>query len=505
MLVKFGSNNLQLLTTPNLLNIQDTNKKNTNSTYKIKYLNKPKTPLLDNWQAYLISFTSRVNHIEPYNAPLTEEAKDFIDKFEEVGDSERTKKLNCKYLGEGVYSKAYFVPNLNFVIKENKRKPIIPPKRPDQMGSLSHENSILYGINEHVDHSQKGIAYVETENGGQFLISSFVAGKKMDPKTNPIDEKTMDRLLRTLYRLDKSNILNSDLSGSNILITEDKYANLIDFQWGEKTNPSYSNSYYKNFSFPEFEAPNNMTSYEGASLSGYLNRLDNGREFLEKYLFLKSHYCEKKAKKLQELYSETRSSYLPERIEFENLKAYAYTHPTDNVINAELLKMNIIKNHRNQYTFYDENVVESRNMLVAINHCIKAKYSADKLAQLKSDSEDPFINKYFKYMNKYGVFWQTNCRNWYPETLKWIYRVVAGDEYAIPTIYFPEEITPVTFSKDLRRFCVDNKDDKLTDYSKISLLTKELESKFLQAHQYGSSYESYNQVSSLIDNYFKND
>ena len=380
-----------------------------------------------------VIFKSRVIYENSKNG-LSYSQKDYIDRFEE-GDV-----YDAKFLGEGVTSKAYYSPSQNFVIKQNKPNPYIQQKSRGEMGSLAHENYILSAIGDNVKTSQKAVGYVETAKGGQFLLSTFVSGSPANRWTNPFKEKHIDRLLRNLYRLDKSHIIHCDLSRPNLLLDSNNDVNIIDYQWGEIFNPNYLTSNYMldNSVFPIFELPNNATMFETAALPGYLKSLDSyeAEEFLTKYLKNKAVYTEKKYEKLKRFFSE--HPWVDDTFsEFENAKTKAYTYQDANIRTAELLKMNMLNSHRRQYSCYDLNKIEPRNILKAIPLMFKVKQYADKLADIEAlyDSDQT----YFNFMNEYGKFWQKNISNWYPRTIEWLFEIITGVTSTSGKILFPDK------------------------------------------------------------------
>ena len=163
---------------------------------------------------------------------------------------------------------------------------------------------MLLNISPKVKTTQRGIAYVETLKGGQFLISTLVKGKPANVYSNPFGEKHIDRLLRNLYRLDKSMIIHSDLSHPNLLLDNDDNVNIIDYQWANFYNLSnpYSNYGLENSSFPYFETPNNASMFEAAALAGYARKLPSKdvENFLKKYYENKAPYVEKNISRLKQ-------------------------------------------------------------------------------------------------------------------------------------------------------------------------------------------------------------
>ncbi|MCQ2754007.1 MAG: hypothetical protein MJ231_03050 [bacterium] len=380
-----------------------------------------------------LSFKSKVVY-EKSQTPLTSYEKDYIDRFEE-GYAQ-----DSYLIGEGVTAKAYYSPNNNFVIKQHKYNQYVPEKRREEMGSLAYENEMLLKIDPNVKTTQRGRAYVETEDGGKFLISSFVDGKPADRYTNPFTEKHIDRLLRNLYRLDKSKIIHSDLSRPNLLLDQDNNVNIIDYQWADVYNiyEKYSNFALRNSFYPYFESPNNASMFEAAGLAGYVKQMPtSGQEdFLKKYYVNKIDYIEKNIHRLEDI-SKQHCENLTDTITFDKSRVKAYGSIDSSILEAEVLKMNILNLHRRQYSCYDENKVEPRNILRTIPLTIRAKECAELLAnhQGKYSCDET----YHSYMRKYGEFWLKNMRNWYTASLKWIFKLMAKEECDPAKIMFPNK------------------------------------------------------------------
>ena len=391
--------------------------------------------LFNPFQSSNLRFKSRVVY-EKSNTPLTEEERDFIDRFEEGKES------FTKFLGEGVASRAYYSYAHDFVVKQNKENIWLPPKRRGQMGSLAHENNILLSIDDHVRTTQKGIAYVETLKGGEFLLSTFASGKPANIYSNPFTEKHIDRLLRALYRLDKCQIVHCDLSNPNLLLNDNNDVNIIDYQWAERFSYywPFSNFELENSFFAPFEAPNNASLFEGAGLAGYVRKMSasNAEDFLRKYYMNKAHYTQKKVNKLEEISQKKFLGNAKNIIDFERKKTDAYNNINEDVLNVEVLKMNILNLHRRQNSCHDVNSIEPRNILRAIPLCLEAKYCADQLA-----SYSPIYYKnldYINYMNQVGKFWQEKFEKWYPSALEFIFNIISGYAKDPARIYFPDKL-----------------------------------------------------------------
>lgn len=446
------------------------------------------------------TFKSRVVYTEPVNA-FSQSEKDCIDRFEE-GD-----RTGMSYLGEGVTSTAYYSPLYNFVIKQNKVNPYIKEKDRSDNGSLAYEARMLFHIGDDVKTTQRVIGYAETENGGKFLISKFVQGKPNDLTSNPFQPKHIDRLLRNLNRLDRSQIIHSDLSRPNLLLTENFDVNIIDYQWAEKfTYSPYSENHgIDNAYFPDFEAPNNALMFESASLSGYLRRMPKNqvKDFVKSYLQIKSKYTKKKIDDLEKLSVENPYIKQSGMIDFEKAKYQAYLNPTDDVIKTEILKFNILNLNRRQYSCHDENKIQPRNILRTIPLCFEAKDCADELTYFKPQN-DSGNSKYYEYMNKYGKYWQDIMQVWYPKTFDWIYKVVSGYEQDTAKRYFPDKLNDFS-----NLTIVSEQQNNLNDVSSDNIETKskeeekEMREEFLSAARNGFNYYDFINTSNKFNNFFR--
>ena len=390
------------------------------------------------------------------------------------------------------------------MIKQNKYNPYIKEKSGSENGSLEHENEILYLINDDVKTTQRPIGYAETESGGKFLVSKFVTGKPYDKNSNPLTLKHIDRLLRNLNRLDRSQIIHPDLSRPNLLLADNYDVNIIDYQWAEHFKYQYENG-LKNSFFPDFEVPNNALMFESAALSGYLRQMQKDKivDFIRSYLIIKSKYVEKKIKHLEKLKNINTHLYITkDMIDFEKAKYNAYKNPTRDVITSEMLKFNILNLNRRQFSCHDENKVEPRNILRAIPLCFEAKDCARELSNF-TPSYDKNNDEYFKFMNKYGQFWEKNMKDWYPPTLKWIYCLVSGREADNAKRYFPEKLN------DFTNIGIIN-----PKISMISLLAGYIETRsrsqemnlrnlYQSAQKSGFSWDNYYEICNITDDFFK--
>ena len=256
-----------------------------------------------------VSFGAPITYIDTKRPGyLSQAAKEFIEHFDDLTFSRKS----AYKLGSGQTSNAYYIKDFGFVIKQNPKVE---------------------------EYSQKQIAFIQTENDNEYLISSFAYGNEINYNARKLNFKDLDRILRVCYRLDKNGVLQTDMACGNIFLDSNSKPTFLDYQWAIPDFTYNSLASYLNCQpFPDFEIPANDTQFETCALGAYLNEMSknesssNCREFLKNYLMKKSKYCQKKAQILEK---NTRGySYEQERINFENARANVFKNPNDSIINA---------------------------------------------------------------------------------------------------------------------------------------------------------------------------
>lgn len=401
-----------------------------------------------------VSFGAPITYIDTKRPGyLSQAAKEFIEHFDDLTFSRKS----AYKLGSGQTSNAYYIKDFGFVIKQNFEKFArkIGKRAP---GSLFHENLILKKLNPKVEeYSQKQIAFIQTENDNEYLISSFAYGNEINYNARKLNFKDLDRILRVCYRLDKNGILQTDMACGNIFLDSNSKPTFLDYQWAIPDFTYNSLASYLNCQpFPDFEIPANDTQFETCALGAYLNEMSknesslNCREFLKNYLMKKSKYCQKKAQILEK---NTRGyNYEKERIEFEKAKANVFRNPSESVINCELLRINILHQFRKQYSVTELPICgEPKNLIKFFVHAASLKLSAETLKDLDTPdylSQDE--KTYFRYMKRYGQYWSNMINNIFKQTSKSILDHIQGYEYN--NEYFDKDkIVKVDSAGDLKR------------------------------------------------------
>lgn len=162
---------------------------------------------------------------------------------------------------------------------------------------------------------------------------------------------------------------------------------------------------------------------------------------------------------------------------------------------------------RRQYSCYDINKIEPRNILRAIPLMVKAKQFADKLSNIQAQFNCDQL--YFDFMNKYGKFWQNNISDWYPKTIKWLFEVVTGVTKSEGRILFPDKFDDFSglnvaeikndVTKQTKSFW-----QQLFGFDEVAVAEKRLIQLFKNSYNSTSAYyKNYSEVNRLAQNLFK--
>ena len=341
---------------------------------------------------------------------------------------------SAKYLGGGISGNAYYVKRDNFdtyVIKEAKRKKCTDPINGpggliDEYNTLAHSEDYYY---------QKGISLMETKNGNFFLISKFADGESLGQhgkNFKSISRNGLKDLLRKVDEVDWKGIFNPDWNINNILFDNEEHATIIDLQWFKK---SYLASQYFTFcSYKEEET--NFLPLEGGAIASYIHHLydhtkskDQARNFLNMYLQERANYC------------------FDRHGEFEKIREAVYKKPSEDVLDAEILRLSILKNHNHQFLYVDKRCEEPRDMLKMIRYQTRANFAAKMLSEFQPQEPTNQISddkkKYFEEMRDFGKYWHQKTQEWYKGSIKWMEKLVLSNGRCQNNntgyFYFPEK------------------------------------------------------------------
>jgi len=356
----------------------------------------PKNKRQDKLNQLAISFTSKVKTVHQGSLPSSYYNE--VDKFEETHS-------NADYLGAGLFARAYVFKGTPYVIKESLEDDYAK----EANKGFYQEAAMLTRVPDKMKTSQKLIAHVETERGNCYLLSTLVAGGPADCQKRPWTTKSFQGLLRSLYDLDEAGIYHNDVNQANCLLDNVGNVNILDYQFGTTFSPYNTSENSKNFKCTSFQMPSNAQMFEMASLPFYLK--DMGRKYPKKevsevfkaYLNAKSDYCKQRALHLSGMSSE--------KSKYEALQAKFYKRPSDDMVNLQALKLQLMYAHRKTFSIVDPNGQGDKNIMSAIPSYIYTATCAKKFTEsakaLKSKTTgDPDLKEFLDYEIKFGEYWQ---------------------------------------------------------------------------------------------------
>lgn len=225
------------------------------------------------------------------------------------------------------------------------------------------------------DKQQKLIS-VFSCNGTEYLVTTAVEGKYPNARNNPFKPVHLSKMIDYSIELDKAGLHHYDLRPDNLLINGDDIE-IIDFGGSriEKPslsffNPSEKKLKIKNFNRgdnPFLYAPSNLAHFERRGIYNYMMEMPDGeqKQFFTDYLKMRGvKYNTQQAKFLKKsnrnkVINDIKRSLRPENkasietikkyvknmfdkaIRYEEITAKVLVNPSDNVIKAELLKIEL--------------------------------------------------------------------------------------------------------------------------------------------------------------------
>lgn len=273
---------------------------------------------------------------------------------------------------------------------------------------------------------QQGVALMKTRDGGTFLISEFQPGvskglkkRNVDKKFNVLTRQNIKDVLSILSQLDKKMLFNPDLNLGNILY-EKETPTIIDLEW--QTNMNEAD---KVFTFAPNEKRTNMLGFENAGLSSYIKDLyqineHNGMDYKNN---------KKSCRDFLKMYFMERAKYCDTSNRLEKVRKAVYENPTEDVLDAEILRLSILKNHEKQYGYLDTENCQPKDMLEMVRYQTRANFAAKMLSEFKPQgyvSEEQ--REYFEEMRKFGSFWHGKTQEWYKGSINYMKKLVTGEK-----------------------------------------------------------------------------
>ena len=401
----------------------------------------------------------------------------FIDKFED--EIKRRKKIpsnkkynstidsqlmSALYLGSGMSGNAYIlydflhavdqdiidyiniqysiVKNTILTLTDGHTKFVIKETQKSHQKDIEHEFEELKKVVD-MPNMQQGVALMKTRDGGTFLISEFHPGipkglnKKNGTKTfNPLTSNNIRDFLNVLSDLDKKMLFNPDLNLGNILY-DNEVPTIIDLEW--QTN---MNNAEKVFTFMPNEKKTNMVAFESSGLSAYIKDLYK----TNKNIKLSYMNNKKSCRDFLKMYFMERAKHCDTSNRFERIRKAVYQNPSEDVLDAEILRLSILKNQEKQFTYLDKNIEKPRDMLKMIRYQARANFAAKMLSEFQPQKPANQISddekKYFEEMRNFGKEWHQKTQEWYKGSIEWMKKLVSREEYQNNNtgyFYFPEK------------------------------------------------------------------
>ncbi|MBQ3641893.1 hypothetical protein II906_08230, partial [bacterium] len=301
-----------------------------------------------------IKFKSKIKKV--ISGALTKSIADSVDIFEET-------HKNAKKLGSGLFATAYVLEPSGFVIKES----LADNHAKAQNGCFYHEAKALAMIPPKMKQTQKLVALAQTEKDNYYLISTFIQGKSVRYPERPWSPHSFQSLFNVMFALDKEGIYHNDINQGNCLIDNRAEVNIIDYQFAEKFKIDDTRKNDKEFKTPYFMMPSNAQMFEMASLPWYFLSMEKTakkqeiHDCFKTYLDIKSSYAQKRADYLASLGSN------PQKTEYESLQAKFFKNPSEDMINLQAKKLQILYSFRKTFSIIDNNSKNDKNIASAVS------------------------------------------------------------------------------------------------------------------------------------------
>ncbi|UKI41971.1 MAG: hypothetical protein L6V95_02895 [Candidatus Melainabacteria bacterium] len=128
-------------------------------------------------------------------------------------------------------------------------------------------------------------------------------------------------------------------------------------------------------------------------------------------------------------YLKLRSEYFDKDNEFDVVRSEVLKNPSEDVVDAETLRLSILASNTRQFLYSDESVEEPHEMAKFVQPLLIANYTAKMLEDFKPKKENLSENekKYFEYMNKLGKFWHERLKKEASEKLPNFVKIITGE------------------------------------------------------------------------------
>ena len=362
-------------------------------------------------------------------------------------------KLNPEGFQHSVAAKVSHKENRNAITGEMQRV----------NADFHNEREILSKVSSLGERSQRYLADFTLKDGKNILISTFIEGKNPNPKTKPINQKSLNQLLDTLFELDKKGILHRDLKKENILIDNKDNIGLIDYGEAICFSPLDTENNSKNNNFPEFIAPTNLRSLEDTFIFPYYEELKKinkakAEQFFNDYIKAKANFHEKSAlylKNLENINGLEKKDYEHLKImkNYQTVMAQALKKPDSDIMTAELLNGEITYNSELAYKNEILLLNPLANMTLKMNSLIAAKrLEAFSLQQLNRPNTCE-KRRYFQFQHEYALYRLQKTSSWLQGLTGWLIDCFTTPIEDAPD-YKQNVIEQITYGDTLQNFTI---------------------------------------------------
>lgn len=134
-------------------------------------------------------------------------------------------------------------------------------------------------------------------------------------------------------------------------------------------------------------------------------------------------------------YLKHRSEYFNKDNEFDVVRSDVLKEPSEDVLDAEILRLEIIRGNAQQFLYTNENS-EKDELFELIRGYAEANFAAKMLEEFKPKKENlcESEKKYFSYMNQLGKFWHERLKKEGKEKIEW-FEKIQTNEIEAPECY----------------------------------------------------------------------
>lgn len=369
------------------------------------------------------TFKSRV--VEVYSSnELTSADRHFINKYEEsliankvptaIGRFSLVNRFNSKHA------------NIDIFQNDREEKVSIKTLKPLMLmdsserycyGSLFNEYYMRKKASEVTESVQKPLAYVFTERNNNFLISETINGVPIAIGENielfgnrsRMNSQFYQKTLKALRAIDNAGVFNPVFDRNNVMVDYQNAPRISGLRFAHSfRNGQTLGGELFSHQFATFEKVSNITSFEGNAFADYLLKTTSRRE-LKEYLKNRSEFAEEMGKDN----------------EFESIKAEVHKNPSNDIADAELLRMAFLKNHNLYENTIDVHKEFSNDLLKSLKYAALATQAAESL--MNFEPNDRLSNSevnYFEKMRNYGKQMIDRHFNQYEGTIGWLYTLL---------------------------------------------------------------------------------